>query len=161
MSLDGQFRGMADCFALNPVLWAELAQGGVTVRGQRPDIRTDPEGLRAWNLGNLRTYWQPYVAQSRQIMAGHDRAIALPYPEALPWLVTGPPRLHFTIATGHIAPKTTAGEYASTLFPRWADVIDKALAVRSGRAVTLTVADMAEAADLAEAVIDDALSTRV
>jgi aminoglycoside adenylyltransferase-like protein/nucleotidyltransferase-like protein len=158
-SLDGEFHATGECFQLNPVLWAELAQDGVTVRGTAPSITIDRVRLHDWNLANLRDYWQPFVAQCRAIMAERDESMPLPYPDSLPWLVTGPPRLHLTLATGEIASKTKAARYAAALFPNWAELIDKALAIRDGRDVKPIVADMIDAADFAETVINDALAT--
>jgi hypothetical protein len=157
-TLNGEFHPSGECFQLNPVLWAELAQDGVTVRGPQPIVAIDGERLHEWNLANLRDYWQPYVASARAIMAGRDQDMPLPYPEALPWLVTGPPRLHLTLATGEIASKTKAARYAAALFPNWAELVDKALAVRGGAGVVPVVADMVDACDFANAVIIDAMA---
>jgi hypothetical protein len=159
-SLDGEFHAGGECFQLNPVLWAELAQDGVAIRGPEPDRVVDQDRLREWNRDNLKSYWVPFVAECRAIMATRDPDLPLPYPGSLPWLVTGPPRLHLTIATGEIASKTKAARYAAALFPNWAELVDKALAVRSGREVRPVVADMIDACDLAETVINDALAGR-
>jgi hypothetical protein len=157
-SLDGQFHRGGETFQLNPITWAELAQDAITVRGPEPAVTVDPARLREWNANNLREYWQPFVAQCRTIMAEREKNMPLPYPESLPWLVTGPPRLHLTITTGEIASKTRSAWYAAALFPEWAELVEKALAVRNGADVRPTVADMIDAADLADLVIKDALS---
>lgn len=57
-------------FDVNPVIWKELVDGGITVRG-RPiaawDLDAQPEALQPWIRTNLREYWTPLAAQL------HDR----------------------------------------------------------------------------------------
>ncbi len=49
------------------------------------------------------------------------------------WGVLGVSRLHYTLATGAIASKCGAGEYAREAFdPRWRHIIDECLRIRRG-----------------------------
>ncbi|MHB8643945.1 MAG: nucleotidyltransferase domain-containing protein [Gaiellaceae bacterium] len=60
--VDGQFHTDRPCGALNPVLWLTLRRNGVPVRGPAVSelgVPVDLDALRAYNLGNLRTYWRP------------------------------------------------------------------------------------------------------
>lgn len=158
-TLDGKLHREGEAFQLNPVTWAELAQCGMVIRGEAPRFEVDLGALKAFNRENLRSYWRPFIAEARAKMAERASDALLPYPQTLPWLVLGPPRLHFTIATGEIASKTTAGRYGAALFPAWAYLVEKALAVRNGDDVPPpTAAELADAADFAEAVTYDALS---
>ena len=49
-------------FDVNPVVWAELAHGGVTVRGPGVaewGLAPEPDLLAGWTRDNLRDYWSP------------------------------------------------------------------------------------------------------
>jgi len=49
------------------------------------------------------------------------------------WMIFGPLRAHYAIATGHIATKAKASEYALTWLPtRWDGLIHDALAIERG-----------------------------
>jgi len=159
-SQDGEFRDSGACGQLNPVLWTELSRYGRTVRGATPaerDVTPDPDLLREWNVQNLRTYWAGLANYVRGATAdGRDGTEPVDI-EMLRWVVLGPPRLHYTLATGGIATKSQAGRYAAERSPRWAELCDRCVRSRGGEPVTATVDDMRSAAELMAEVIEDAL----
>jgi len=130
----GRFRvAERDGFDVNPVTWHTLARHGIAVRGPGPDrldIRVDAGELQAWTLENLNSYWSRWVERARR-----------PGPRTVPslqrryaaWGVLGVSRLHYTLATGEIAGKVQAGEYARDTFDgEWHPLIDDALAFWRG-----------------------------
>ncbi|WP_172173306.1 nucleotidyltransferase domain-containing protein [Brevibacterium sp. CT2-23B] len=132
-------------FDVNPVIWRELVDGGITVRG-RPiaawDLDAQPEALRPWVRTNLREYWTPLAAQLRDRPQRTPRTLVhrlLTSPRGLSagtvaWCVLGPARMHHTLATGEIIGKEAAGRHALDAFPQHAPITEVALAkVRGAR----------------------------
>ncbi len=153
-STDGVFHHDQSAGQLNPVTWAELSRHGITVRGVAPTLTIDDQALRAWNRGNLAGYWAALAAEAHGITGA--RHATDPIDSAtLVWAVLGPPRLHYTIMTGEVVSKTAAGRYAASIFPDWADLIDRCVRARHGEAIATTVTDLASAADFVDAVIRD------
>ena len=117
-------------FDVNPVTWTTLARHGIAVRGpdrNRLDIYTDTFELRAWTLENLNGYWRLWAERARGPRPGLT-ARALPRHFAAS-AVLGVSRLPYAVATGQIASKEGAGEYALEAFdPRWREIITEALA---------------------------------
>jgi len=158
-AIDGVFHADEPAFELNPVVWVELARYGIAVRGPEPaelGIDVDEAELRAWNKTNLRDYWTVLAAQGHTVVERHGAGTPVPA-EMLSWAVLGAPRLHYTIATGDVTSKTGAGAYALRLWPAYTELIERALAVRRGEDVTVTTDDLAQAADLIDTVIAEAL----
>jgi len=126
---EGRFRRTGG-FDANPVQWLTLRTHPMAVRGtDEPEVWTEPDAVRDWTLANLDTYWEPWVARQRKLVRGtmmlSDWAVG--------WGVLGVPRLHYTLATGKVASKTEAGEYAlSTFEDRWAAIVGEALRLRRG-----------------------------
>ncbi|MFB9238273.1 nucleotidyltransferase domain-containing protein [Plantactinospora siamensis] len=156
--VDGELHTDRPCGELTPVIWLLLRRYGIPVRG--PAV-TGPEpdeaAVRQYNLDNLRDYWQP--------LAGQIRAYATDQPPGDPvdaagvaWTILGPPRLHYTLATGDITTKSEAAAYLAAEFPRWTELAGRAARWRTGAAEAFTVADLAAAADAVDAVTDDAWS---
>jgi Domain of unknown function (DUF4111) len=118
---------------VNPVTWYTLAHWGIAVRGpehEQLQIRSDEAELRAWTLGNLNGYWRRWAARTRR--SGPTVARALPRRFASSG-VLGAPRLHYTIATGQVASKEAAAQYALEVFePRWHPLIEDAVAYWRG-----------------------------
>jgi hypothetical protein len=114
---------------INPVDWKVLAEHGVNVRGPLPEslgLLTEPESLPGWNRDNLKTYWHPLA--ERLLEVSGRRGMRFRPRWATAWGVLGAPRLHYTIATGGIASKETAGEYALDTFGReWHPIIREGL----------------------------------
>jgi predicted nucleotidyltransferase len=120
-------------FDVNPVTWHTRARHGIAVRGPKPEqlrIRTDSAELRIWTVGNLNDYWRRWVERVRR--PGLNRATVLGR-RFIAGGVLGAPRLHYTIATGEVATKEAAGQYALETFePRWHALIEDALAYWRG-----------------------------
>lgn len=132
--VSGRFRvAPRQGFDVNPVTWHTLARHGVAIRGLEPEqlrIRTDPAELRTWTVGNLNDYWRRWVERVRR--PGLNRATVLGR-RFIAGGVLGAPRLHYTIATGEVTTKETAGQYALETFePRWHALIEDALAYWHG-----------------------------
>ncbi|MFC5665153.1 nucleotidyltransferase domain-containing protein [Kitasatospora misakiensis] len=117
-----------------PVLWHTLAQHGVTLCGPRAQelmIDTAPGELAAWAVGNLEEYWRPWVRRSSRLASRPGLACLSAGGPA--WGVLGVSRLHYTLATGRIASKRGAGEYARAVFDdRWHRIVDECLRIRDG-----------------------------
>jgi hypothetical protein len=120
------------------------------MRGPAPahlDIRADPAELRAWTLENLDTYWRRWAARARRPLT----ARRFPHQRAA-YGVLGVSRPDYTLATGEIATKQAAGEYALRRFdPEWRPLIEAALACWRG---TQPAPRIGRAADFVDYVID-------
>ena len=115
-------------FDVNPVMWWELASGGIALRGPEvPAWRVvpEPDAVARWTRKNLRGYWVPLAdgldVRRRPLTHGN-----------VAWLVCGPARMHATLTTGGIVSKDEAGRRAREIFPQHAAIIDVALAARRG-----------------------------
>ncbi|NUR64102.1 MAG: hypothetical protein HOV87_36405 [Catenulispora sp.] len=154
--VDGRL--LADGRTTDPVLWAVLDRHGITVRGPEASelgAAPDPAWLREWNHGNLESYWRSHIGHRPALAARQPDSAVDPY--LLAWCVTGPGRLHATIATGEIISKEAAADYTADLFPEYADLCSRALAYRLGdQHVRHTAADALRTLDLIEAVCDSA-----
>jgi hypothetical protein len=115
----------------NPVTWFALADA-VTVIGEldRDALWHDRERLVAWVRGNAESYWRRWLARA----SGVSSTGVQMFGRAMPmWGVLGISRLHYTKATGKIASKSAAGEWALTAFDaRWHPILHEALAYRRG-----------------------------
>ncbi|SMX70800.1 hypothetical protein [Brevibacterium linens] len=141
----GEIFDQNDAFDVNPVVWKELTDGGIAVRG-RPvsawDVDAQPEALRPWIRTNLREYWSPLVAQLRDRPPQDSTTLLrrlLTSPRGLTagtvaWCVLGPARMHHTLMTGEIIGKEEAGFHALTAFPDHTPITEVALAkIRGAR----------------------------
>lgn len=156
--VDGEFQTDRPCGALTPVLWLTLERYGIPVRGPGANelgIRIDLEALRAYNLQNLRTYWQAQAAQILPFVTTLDPVVEMDA-EAVSWVVLGPPRLHYTLATADIISKSRAGDYVGVHFPEYASLAERAVRWRAGEPCTFTAADFGAAAALTNLIADDA-----
>lgn len=154
--VDGGLRVGKPCGELNPVLWLTLLRHGRRVRGPEIadlGIRVAPEALRDYNLGNLRSYWQPLV-RSRPPDLPDEQVPA----DFVAWLTLGPARLHHTLAYGDIISKAAAGAYLAELFPAYAELAGRAVAHRAGTPQQFSAADLRAAAASVDAVAEDAWS---
>lgn len=126
----GEIFDSQGAFDVNPVVWKELVDGGITIRGRGLGgwgLDPEPAQLLPWVRENLQDYWAPLAEQlrtgSRKLSAG-----------SVEWCLLGPARMHHTLATGEIIGKEAAGLYALTTFPDHAPITEVALAkVRHGR----------------------------
>lgn len=144
---------------LEPVPWLELGRYGIAVRGATPMSAglPDPERLRTWLLENLAGYW---TALTEQVHAGiQDRTGDAPtFGESVAWIVLGPARLHFTLATGDVTTKSGAADYIARHFPPWAELAERCRRHRRGEEVSFITADLIEAVRLMKQVRADAES---
>lgn len=147
-------------FDVNPVTWRILGTAGIAVRGPAVaelDVHQDDAALRRWNLDNLNDYWRHWAAAARSAGAA-DLKTRMRHVGAA-WGVLGAPRLHYTIATGDIASKERAGEYALDVFDeRWQPLLLDALAYwrGEGHPFQRTGANRHDAADFVDMVIESA-----
>jgi nucleotidyltransferase-like protein/aminoglycoside adenylyltransferase-like protein len=156
-TVDGLFA--RDGYLPDPVLWATLDRHGVTVRGtaaQELGAAPDPEWLRVWNIGNLNSFWRNWAVDARARLADRDPDSPISSYVAC-FALLGPGRLHYTLATGEIQPKTATADYTAAHFPAFAELLARAKAWRLGDdSVTFTATDGAAIADLVDAVVADA-----
>ncbi|ALG11125.1 nucleotidyltransferase domain-containing protein [Kibdelosporangium phytohabitans] len=104
-------------FDVNPVMWKVLLEKGITVRGSEPSelgVDPEPDKLRQWNLDQLDGHWRSFAEQCVSDNPPR-KPLRSPYETALA-RVTGPPRLHHTVATGEIISKDDAVGYAADTF---------------------------------------------
>src|SRR5262245_56816908 len=135
--VNGEFHSDRHCGELNPVVWLNLTRYGVPIRGQSVDGEVNRAELEAYNRDNLKSYWQPLAAQVRAQFAevpGETPVEA----DWVVWLITGPARLHYTIATGDIIAKSDVDGYIAELFPAWAELARRAAAHRRGESAAFT-----------------------
>lgn len=112
-------------FDANPVTWLNLKRYGIRVRGPYPadlDIYHNDAELRAWILRNLNSYWRHWAGDVERGGLTAAKALLLRY---VAWGVHGTSRMHYTIATGDLASKTRATDYALDLFPRWRPLLEE------------------------------------
>lgn len=99
----------------HPVIWRELAQHGMAVRGPQPEtlqIWADHDSLVAWVRTNLDTYWRRWHQRSARPLSRAGLTCLTPWGPA--WGVLGVSRLRYTVSTGLICSKTAAGATPAT-----------------------------------------------
>ena len=121
-------------FDINPVQWKTFAERGVALRGPQPaelGLQPQPELLRQWILDNLNSYW---AWSSEQCVTGKSPNSRFHSPRwVTTWGVTGPARMHATVATGAVISKEAACEYALERFEEeWHPIVNEALAFLRG-----------------------------
>lgn len=119
----------------NPITWEMLRLGAVTVIGEldRSTLWHDPERLASWTRQNVESFWVPWqVRASKLLSISGLRMLGAAMPM---WGVLGISRQRYTLATGKVASKSAAGEYALTVFDRpWHRIIRECLRIRRGAA---------------------------
>ena len=115
----------------NPVTWIELRRhvpvlGMLDVDG----LWHDRERLKAWVKDNSVTYWRGWHARA----SGWEPAgIAMLGRAAPMWGVLGIARQHYTVSTGEVVSKSTAGGWALETFDgQYRRIVEEALAYRRG-----------------------------
>lgn len=111
-------------FDVNPVVWKELVDGGISVRGGPVSdwsLDSEPGELRNWVARNVREYWAPLAESARR---GRRTLSAA----TVEWCLLGPARMHHTLLTGEIISKEDAGRHALEAFPDHSAIIEVALA---------------------------------
>lgn len=161
--VSGAFVRTGDGFELNPVTWATLSRHGVAARGPHAAtlrIAVEDRVLAAWCLSNLSDYWSNYATSARSLLRDLDPDVELPA-QLLAWAVTGPPRLHFTIATGHITTKECVAHWAGAIYDdQWRPLLDTALRARCGELATVTAGEAVAVPEFVEMVIAAASEQR-
>lgn len=110
-------------FERNLVTWHILAQGGVTVRGEMPDVHTDWPALAEQTRANLAGYWTRW----------RQWAAFTPGLRPTSWGVLGMTRLRHTLAEGRVTSKTEAARFALRRYEtRWHPIVREALRIRVG-----------------------------
>lgn len=155
--VDGEFhRGLP---GQELVVWATLAQCGITVRGpEAKSLNAAPDAgvLKAWSRGNLDGYWRMIALQAHRAVSERDPSEEFG-PIFAVWCGTGPGRLHRTIATGEIISKTECADYTAERFPAYAELLKRVKASRLGdSSVTFTMGDGRLLGNLVEEICDSA-----
>jgi hypothetical protein len=154
----GQFHASAPNHQLTPATWTEFASYALPIRGPRPGqlgLHVSPGRLSEWTLGNLNGYWKSQAEVGIQTLRAHDPGASLAA-NVVAWMALGPARLHYTLATGDIASKSAAGDYAASLFPAFGPVVAAALTWRATGCGEFTYGDWVASAELALLIIADA-----
>jgi hypothetical protein len=115
----------------NPVTWFSLPDA-VTLIGEleRDALWQDRDRLVSWVQENADSYWRSWLAKASSISPAGLAMLGRAMPM---WGVLGISRLHYTKATGKIASKSAAGEWALTAFdPHWRPIIEEGMAYRRG-----------------------------
>lgn len=118
----------------NPITWFALRDNSVPLVGalDRVTLWHDAKRLASWTRENVESYWAPWHTRSSQMISGSG--LAMLGTAAPMWGVLGISRLHCTLATGRIASKTAAGEYALQAFDaRWERIVRECLRIRGGK----------------------------
>ena len=153
-----EFNG-AGTIDINLVTWHELAERGITIRGDRPTVYTNVDELLDFTRTNLDTFWRGIAQQvddgTVAELGAHDASIA--------FVGLGPARLHHLLATGELTSKSGAGRYVrDTLNPRWSLIAQESLRLRENPETPGLYADPAQrgqdAAELLHWLINDGVS---
>lgn len=118
-------------FDANPVIWKELVDGGISVRGDDVSVwglDPEPDVLRQWVANNLDEYWRPLAGSVRNGRRPLSASV-------VEWCLLGPARMHHTLVSGEIISKDAAGKYALSAFPEHAPIIEVALAKVLGQPI--------------------------
>lgn len=150
-------------FDVNPVVWKELVDGGITIRGRSIDrwgLDPEPDSLLPWIRANLRSYWAPLAEQ----LHTRPRSAVPVLPArrglsagAVEWCVLGPARMHHTLLTGKIIGKERAGVHMLEAFPQHAPIAEVALAEVRGTRIPSSPSRQERRA-LTAAAMDDVLT---
>ncbi len=150
-------------FDVNPVTWLNLRRFGIPVRGPEPadlDVYHSDAELRAWTLRNLDSYWRRWAGNIKGSGLTAAKALLLRY---VAWGVQGTSRMHYTIATGDLASKTRATDYALDVFPDWRPLLEEVRAYWLGTArrsgYTSPLRRRRDMAEFVSCVIESATAT--
>ncbi|MEU4243330.1 hypothetical protein [Actinoplanes sp. NPDC026619] len=144
---------------INQVTWHELAERGVTIRGELPAVYTNLTELLDFTRNNLDTYWRGVDEQVEQAgleaLGRHDDSVS--------FVGLGPARLHHLLVTKELTSKSGAGRYVrDRLDPRWNLIARESLRLReepgSASLYNDPVQRGRDTAELLRWLIDDGLS---
>lgn len=74
----GEILDPTEAFDVNPVIWKQLVDGGISVRGDKVsdwDLDPEPEVLHAWVARNLCEYWTPLADSLGSMLSTKSRTI--------------------------------------------------------------------------------------
>lgn len=117
----------------NAVTWTMLREGALPPFGatDRAALWHNPARLVSWTRENVELYWVPWHARASILFS--TKGLAMLGSAAPMWGVLGISRLHYTLATGMIASKSAAGEYALAAFDEhWHRIVRECLRIRRG-----------------------------
>src|SRR6266851_7948114 len=150
-------------FDANPVTWLTLKRHGIRLRGPEPadlDVYHSDDEFRAWTLRNLNSYWRHWAGDIKGAGLAAAKALLLRY---VAWGVQGTSRMHYTIATGDLASKTRATDYALDVFPDWRPLLEEVRAYWLGTArrsgYTSPLRRRRDMAEFVSCVIESATAT--
>jgi hypothetical protein len=128
-SHDGQFLAR-DRGNRNPVTWFELRRS-IPIIGtlETETLWNDRERLISWVKQNAEDYWRRWLAEAAKPWTGRGLGM---FGRAMPmWGVLGIARQHYSVSTGEIVSKSTAGGWALETFGgEWRRIVEEALAYR-------------------------------
>lgn len=116
----------------NPVTWFELRRSVPLIGTLDTEaLWHDTERLKSWVKENAASYWRRWLADASKPWT--MRGLGM-FGRAMPmWGVLGISRQHYTVTTGEVVSKSTAGGWALETFdPRYRPIIEEALAFRRG-----------------------------
>jgi len=118
----------------NPITWLALRQPPLTVLGEPPDPTTlwlDPGRVASWTCENVESYWAGWLQRTTNLFS--RGGLTMLGRRGPAWGVLGISRLHYTLATGRLASKSAAGEYALSAFDqRWQRIVRECIRIRRG-----------------------------
>ncbi|WP_203695974.1 nucleotidyltransferase domain-containing protein [Catellatospora coxensis] len=153
--LAGDFQPAKAGGQLNPVTWLEVARHGLPILGERPEVALDEDVLRRWLLDNLSGYWARFAEQATPQFAALPPDLAIP-PDPVLWAVTGPGRLHHTLATGEVTTKTGGARHTAEVLPQWSELCERVVRSRAGGDEPFTATDGVACLRLVADVVADA-----
>ena len=132
-TLAGEFHHDGDCFEINPVTWLTLDRYGIAARGPiagELDVAVDLDEVRSFVRQNTSTYWRGVGEQiTGALDADPERT---EFPSAMTeWAALGVARMLFTFEHADVVSKRAAGEWAVERVPEHAEVLARALAIRT------------------------------
>lgn len=109
--------------------WRMIALG-VPVRGGPPEVADAAAAVRAWILGNLRSYWGGWARQGRRLLSRQGLQLLTAW--GVVWTVAGVMRQHYTLRTGGVTSKQGAVTWAVETYPGWSQILGEAARLRDG-----------------------------
>lgn len=134
----GQLRTLSNkssYYAINPIMWAELALHGITIHGKASKelfLKADWRKISDYMHDNINSYWQIWLAKSGNIFHLYYYLTLIRRNENA-WCVCGVARQLYTLKENKITSKKGACEYWKKIVPeRFHPILIDALNYRSG-----------------------------
>lgn len=123
-------------FDMGPVALYELTTIARTVAGVPPNkllIDVHPQQVNNFMHENINSYWQNWI--DKHASYTNRRALLILFPVLTEWAVLGVARQLYTVQTGKIGSKTTAGRFCLDVVPaHYQEIIRQAIQIRKGNA---------------------------